>query len=178
MCVLLLVQVRLSGSSSPAQTVRWFKGSSTASVRSAVAAALGLPPGTNVVLRESEGGAVVALSDSLPAGLSLVVEAFDTLPTVSTDSALANGYGGSSSSSSSSKQSRLASGDTALDSGTSSAAKGVAAAAAAAAESFTKPVTEWTARVAQNLNAQRARNARNLEFRGQVSSFLEIWYHN
>lgn len=156
-----MLQVRLSGSSSPAQTVRWFKGSSTTSVRSAVAAALGLPPGTNVVLRESEGGAVVALSDSLPSGLSLVVEAFDTLP-VTTDTAMANGYGGSNA------QPMLASSGAGVDSGDSSSARGVAAAAATAAESLTKPVTEWTARVAQNLKAQRARNARNLEFRGQV----------
>jgi len=131
-------------------------------VRSAVAAALGLPPGTNVVLRESEGGAVVALSDSLPSGLSLLVEAFDTLPAVTTDTAMANGYGGSNA------QPVLARSGAGVDSGDSSSARGVAAAAAAAAESLTKPVTEWTARVAQNLKAQRARNARNLEFRGQV----------
>jgi hypothetical protein len=132
-----------------------------------------LPPGTYVVVRESEGGAVVALSDGLPTGLSLVVESFDTLPAATTGTGVASRYGLASNSSSGSS-SVVAAGGSGLDAG--SKASGVAAAAAAAAEALTKPVAEWTARLAQNLKAQQARNARNLEFRGQVRAVAsQFW---
>jgi hypothetical protein len=88
------VEVRLAGApSSSAQRVGFFKGSPASSIRSAMAKALGVPDGVGLVARDADGN-VVALSDRLPNGMSLTVEAVDQLappPSSSQSSAPAPG---------------------------------------------------------------------------------------
>jgi cytochrome P450/NADPH-cytochrome P450 reductase len=53
--------------------VSWYAGASDASIHKAAVAALGLPEGAALILRDSDGD-VIAISDSLPSGLKLRAE--------------------------------------------------------------------------------------------------------
>jgi uncharacterized membrane protein YidH (DUF202 family) len=72
------VTVRLADGVGTSQSVRWYKGSSAASIQQSIATALDIPPGKMVMAREDvNGGAVVALSDAIPSGSNLVIEPWD-----------------------------------------------------------------------------------------------------
>jgi len=77
------LKVRLSGSDGPDQTIGFFRGSNSASIRKSIATALEIPSGVGLVARDVNGN-VVALSDRLPSGLVLSIEAVDQIPASST----------------------------------------------------------------------------------------------
>jgi uncharacterized membrane protein YidH (DUF202 family) len=72
------VKVRLANGKGNAKTVGWYKGSSAASIQQSIAVALHIPPGKVIMAREDTSEShVVALSDAIPSGSSLVIEPWD-----------------------------------------------------------------------------------------------------
>ncbi|CAN0067004.1 unnamed protein product [Ascophyllum nodosum] len=70
-------------------TVSWFSGASDEAISRAIDSALGFPRGTPAVIRDPEDGSALAISDSLPDGLTL-----DATPVKPADALSSIGGGG------------------------------------------------------------------------------------